>query len=255
MITIEMVIITVRMEGIIKLKKALRRIPSQMRKAIIKANEETAKEYMKLVYHEFDKLISAQQFLEIVKTHFDNMITSHTGVMKRSLMIRESEDGWQVGWFEDQPHYAKYVVLGTVHIAPRNPILEALKTLELPSRYLWQDPQKSQLGSALPIMSRGFDDPLVAKAYLRGVIYNLDSMIALKTGKLRDSLRIKKVGSQYRVGWFEEAPHYVKFVLMGTRGTATPTTARNPLIHAWDQEKILQMYEHFLAAEMKKALN
>lgn len=240
--------INMQLKGIITLKRTLKAYPSKLRQAVIKANEETAKEYMKLVYHEFDNLISAEEFFDIVLGHFDSMITSHTGVLRKSLKLLYVDGGYQVGWFNDYPHYAKYVVLGTVHMLPRNPILEAIKTIELPERYLWRDEKQSQIGTVLPIMSRGFDDPLVALAYYRGIQYNLDSMIAIRSGKMRDSLRIKKVGTKYRVGWFEDAPNYVKFVLMGTKDMLP----RNPLIHAFDHEHLLRFMEHELKKELSR---
>ncbi len=240
--------INVQLNGIIKFKKALERYPSTLREALIKANKETAEEYKKLVYHEFDSFQSAESFYQIVLQHFDSMIVSRTGTLRDSLKLLNVDGGYRVGWFNDYPDYAKYVILGTVHMLPRNPILEAIKTIELPERYLWQDEHSSQIGTVLPIMSRGFDDKAVATAYYKGLVYNLDSMIALKSGNMRNSLRIKRVGDSYRVGWFEDAPDYVKFVLMGTMYTLP----RNPLIHAFDHEYLLQYMEKALKKELAK---
>jgi len=240
--------VKIKLNGIIKFKKTLNRYPTKLRKAIIKANEETAKEYMKLVYHEFDDMITAEDFLRIVERKFDEMIVSHTGVLREGLKLLSVDGGYQVGWFNNQPDYAKYVILGTIHMLPRNALLEAIKEIELPNRYLWQDEKRSQIGTVLPIMSRGFDDHLVAEAYFRGIQYNLDSMIMMRSGKMRNSLRIKKVGDKFRVGWFEDAPDYVKFVLMGTKN-ALP---RNPLIHAFDHEHLLKFMEKELKKELVK---
>lgn len=240
--------INFQLNGIIKYKKTLERYPSVMRMAIQKANEETAKEYMKLVYHEFDTYQDANEFLQIVYRKFDEMIKSHTGLLRRSLKLLHVDNSYLVGWFNDTPHYAKYVILGTVHMLPRNAILEAIKEIELPNRYLWQNEDLSQIGTVDPILSRGFDDPTVAKAFYLGTVMNLDSMVITRTGVLRANLEIRKEGDQYRVGWFENTPRYAKFVLMGTKDNLP----RNPLIHAFDHEYLLRFMEKEFKKEIKR---
>lgn len=228
--------IKLKLDGIIKLQRALKEYPTRLRKAILKSQEDTAKEYLRLVHQEFEKYETADDFYKRVLKYFDEMISSHTYKMREGLEIKEVRGDHYVGWFNDDPFYAKYVLLGTWKMLPRNPILKALDEMDI------------EYENVLPIMSRGFDDPLVAKAYYEGIRINFDSMIITRTGRMRKTLKMKKVGNKYRVGWFEDAPEYAKYVLMGTE----KMYPRNPLIHSFNHEYLLKYMESSLKRELRK---
>ncbi len=229
--------IKLKVEGIIKLQNTLKAYPTRLRIAILKAQEETAKEYLRLVYQEFEQYETADDFYQRVLTNFDEMITSHTYDMRDGLKIQEVNGDHFVGCFNDDPYYAKYVLLGTWKMLPRNPILKALDEMGI------------EYGTVLPIMSRGFDDPAIARAYYQGVRANFDALVISRSGRMKETLEMRFINGKWRVGWFENAPDYTKFVLMGTY-QAYP---RNPLIHAFNHEYLLNYMEKSLKNELARA--